>query len=88
MKILKFGSEWCPTCKLLADRFEELKKEVSDKIIFVDIDGEKESEMVEKYNINNLPTVICLDDNDKEIARFHGIVPKTTLLEVIKAYEE
>lgn len=67
MKILKFYADWCGPCKVLAKSFE------TAGIEHTPVNADTEEEMCMFYNIRNLPTVVAIDDEEKEIARFTGI---------------
>ena len=57
---------------------DEVEKEYSDLIITrIDIDSDKE--MVEKYNIQSVPTYVILKDG-KEVDRIIGAKPKFAFL--------
>lgn len=60
MKILYFGAEFCPTCKVMKPKFIA----ECQRLGFTDyefVDGEENEELVEKYGIRNLPTLVFLD---------------------------
>ena len=69
MKYLKFEAGWCGACKMVQP---QLNKVVAEGITVEKIDAEKNNQMVIEYNIKNLPTVILVDDNGKEIHREVG----------------
>ena len=64
-----FISQWDTFSKRLLKRIDILKKEFEIEFIFVDIDIEKD--LVSKFNVKEVPTIIILD-NDVEINRIVG----------------
>lgn len=75
VKLLKFSASWCNPCKLQ-------EKELIDNPIGIPIehiDVDEDSSLTDKYNVNNLPTLILLED-DKEICRWNEF----TKSEIIK----
>jgi len=66
-KILKFSATWCQPCKMLAKSLEDV--ELPYALEEIDIDQHKE--ILEKFNVRGVPTMILVEDND-EIARFSG----------------
>ena len=77
-EVIDFWATWCGPCKLMNPILDEVEKEYSDLTITrIDIDSDKE--MVEKYNIQSVPTYIILK-NDKEVDRIIGAKPKFAFL--------
>lgn len=81
MKILKFFSEWCGPCKTLSKAFENTKIEHQD------IDVDENEELVDKYHIKSIPTVIVLNNEGEELGRFIGSRNKKQLLEELNKYK-
>lgn len=83
------GSDWCPPCKkLAADVFaqQEFKNYAKEKLVLVELDfptSKSQPEELKKqnqklqteYNIEGYPTVIILNPDGKEIARWVGYQP-------------
>ena len=68
MKLIKFSLPNCQPCKVLA---EQMKKEgiESTEINLL----EDTEELGFKYSIRNVPVVVILDDENKEIGRARNI---------------
>jgi thioredoxin-like negative regulator of GroEL len=80
MKIIKFGAEWCPACKVLQPILESLiPANPSHEFLFQDIDTEEGSESAVKYNVKSLPTTIFLNHRNEEIYRFVGSKNKNVI---------
>ena len=78
MKILKFGARWCPRCKTMTPRWQEIEKEYPWlKTEMIEIDDHPDA--VNEYRILEIPTFIFFDKEGKEVKRFSGIVEKEIL---------
>lgn len=79
--ILKFHAEWCEHCKVINENLSELNlKESNINIKSIDID--KDKELVKKYKVHFIPTLIFkVGDKDKD--KISGIKSKTELIELI-----
>ena len=83
MKILKFGATWCKECAIMKPMFAEIEQEMPElKTEFYETDDNKE--IMEKYNVESIPTFIFLDKDEKEILRLVGLQNKEELVETIK----
>ena len=84
VEILDFYAEWCGPCKMLSKTLEQIESETEGlKIERVDVDSE--DARVEKYGIQNLPTIIIAEDGvEKE--RIVGNRSKNDLIEIFKQY--
>lgn len=77
-EVIDFWATWCGPCKLMNPILDEVEKEnPSLTITRIDIDSDKD--MVEKYNIQSVPTYIILKDG-KEVDRIIGAKPKFAFL--------
>lgn len=79
-KVLKFYSKVCAPCRLMGKRLEELN---NVEITSVDINDSSNTELVKKYEVRSVPTIIVLDENDNIITKFIGVVTTDKLKEVI-----
>ena len=77
-KVLYFTASWCGPCKMLAPILEELKSEMN--IEKVDIDDNEQ--LVQRFNIRSVPTVVYLNSHEVETQRILGLQPKQTYLSV------
>jgi len=64
--VMDFYANWCNPCKKLDPYLEEFK-EIYPSYQFQKIDIEKEEQLVEKYKIQSLPTILIIDSNSNEI---------------------
>lgn len=64
--IIKFEKNGCQPCQSLSKWLEENKVEHESKNIMQNMD------LVRKYNIKSVPTVLVLNENQEEVERFIG----------------
>lgn len=78
--LVDFYANWCGPCKMLSPILEQLANEVDIDIIKVDVD--KYQDLAREYRVMSIPCLI-LFDNEKEIKRTLGFMPKEKLKEFI-----
>lgn len=61
-KIIDFNATWCGPCKAQKPILEKVGKELGIEIEYVDID--EQPEMVVKYKIRSVPTMVILKDEE------------------------
>ena len=76
MRVLKFSASWCQPCKALAEQMKDISTE--------NIDIDENTELAVKYGIRGVPTLVVLDDSDKEIKRMSGVRTNAELKEWLK----
>lgn len=68
--VLDFFAVWCNPCRTLSPKIEALSEKYNDKITVGKIDIEECDNLVEKYGIRNIPTVLFFKNGiqmDKEV---------------------
>lgn len=78
--LVDFYANWCGPCKMLSPILEELANEVDIDIIKVDVD--EYPNLAREYRVMSIPCLV-LFDNEKEIKRSLGFIPKEKLKEFI-----
>ena len=66
MKVLKFLTEFGSPCRTMSVQLAELGLEVES------VDAIKHRDLVDKYSVMAVPTLIKVDENGNEIARLRG----------------
>lgn len=69
--IIDFHATWCGPCKMLGSVMEKYVQNHDDEIIKIDIDNNPN--LVNKFNIMSVPTLIVLNDG-KEEKRISGFM--------------
>ena len=82
IKILKFESDSCPQCKALSVTLERISKENKIDIKNIDIEEDNNQDLIRKYNIRSIPTLIFLNE-DKEYNRLIGNQSYATINKII-----
>ena len=80
--ILKFESDSCPQCKALSITLERISKENKIDIKNIDIEEDNNQDLIRKYNIRSIPTIIFLNE-DKEYNRLIGNQSYATINKII-----
>ena len=78
-KILRFYSKVCAPCRLMGKRLEELD---NVKVINIDINDTTNNELIKKYKVRSVPTIIVLDKDENPANEFIGV---TTIDKLKKA---
>ena len=79
MKVLKFYAPWCGPCKAQS----EIIKQAGDKITmkFEEVNIDDNVFMATNFQIRSVPTMVLVDDNEKEIKRKVGLLGEKDLIE-------
>ena len=86
-KILKFGATWCQPCRILSPIFHKVSNmnEFKDIDFYdLDIDDPENRELVENYQIRNVPTVIAVDENNEVVRKIVGAVPEYQFVAMLR----
>ena len=66
-QLFYFSAEWCQPCKALGPTMDR----VSERIQIQKINIDYEADVIQKYGVRNIPTVILVE-NGQEVRRFTG----------------
>ncbi len=82
-QVIKFTSTMCSECKRLEPVLQQVMPKYKGKIEYISIpvqvNNKYNEDMMAKYNITLVPTLIFLDKNQKVIKRVEGYIPAATL---------
>lgn len=84
VEVKQFSASWCGPCKMLTPVINEIKTELTEaNFNYIDVDTN--SELVSKYGVRGVPTVV-IEKDGVEVKRFVGMQQKGTLVSEIKSH--
>jgi thioredoxin 1 len=81
--LVDFWASWCGPCKMIAPVVEEIAKEYTGRVKITNMNVDENMETPNNFSVRSIPTLILFKDGN-EIDRMVGVVPKSTLEEMIK----
>lgn len=75
--VVKIGTSWCGPCKVVQKNIEDIEKSHND-VYFIDVDAEEADEIVDEYNVRNVPVVLVIK-NGKVDSRTTGVQTRAQL---------
>lgn len=84
LTLYQFGAEWCNPCKVQREVLTNNPIEGAD-YVFVDCDADENEELVDKYEIVDLPTLLLMD-KDKVLKRWVGLTQRDEIQKVVYSY--
>ena len=83
IKVLDFTGKWCSSCIVLDKIIEtEIIPKYKNKVKFVKVDIEENSDLIKQYDILLVPTLILFKGN-KEIWRKSGLISKDEIIKEV-----
>ena len=86
-KIIKIGAEWCGPCKALEPIFQKISRmdEFKDaEFKSIDAEDDEALELVDKFQVRNVPTILVLNDNNELIDKMIGAAPESRLIQFLR----
>lgn len=82
-QIIKFSSTMCLECKEVEKVFKEVLPKYNDRIVYteviVDSRNDMNNNMIKKYNVQLVPTIIMLNSDGTQYKRIESSIPKEQL---------
>jgi thioredoxin 1 len=82
LKLTDFYADWCGPCRMQGPIFEDLAKDLSDKVEFCKINVDKEGNLALDKGIMVVPTII-LEKDGVEVQKWVGVTSKEELIKAI-----
>ncbi len=87
-QIIKFSSTMCMECQEVEKVFKEVLPKYRDKVdytsITVDSRDDMKNNMIKKYNVTLVPTIIMLNSDGTQYKRIESAIPKEQLEQCIQ----
>jgi len=73
-KVISFHADWCPACEQLQPAINKAKSRFADEMDFisVNIDDEKNRDLVRLYKVRGVPAVVFINERGKVVDSFMG----------------
>ena len=78
MKILKFYTDTCMTCRMIGKVLDRMD------VLVENINAEDDLQKVDEYNVCTTPTLIFLNEEGKEVSRIVGPTSQQKIEEILK----
>jgi thioredoxin 1 len=82
-QVIKFTSNMCGECKRVEPVVQKVMTKYQDTVQFVvipvQVNNRYNREMISRYNVTLVPTIILLDKNQKTVKRIEGYIDEKTL---------
>jgi len=82
--VVDFWAEWCGPCRMFAPTFEEVSKELEDRVVFAKLNVDEAESIAVKYKVMTIPTVMIFK-NGAPAKKSVGVLNKADLSELIKS---
>lgn len=89
-KVISFHADWCPTCDQLKPSLDKAENRYGKDVDFisVNIDDEKNKDIVRLYRVRGVPEVVFVNSRGKVVSTFLGNEPKQLKIGMQKLLEE
>ena len=77
--VIDIFAEWCGPCKKMAPYLNEMQNTMSDKVVIIRIDADKNVDLCKQLNVDALPTVYVYKKNQKTFEHI-GFISKEDLV--------
>lgn len=83
--LAEFYADWCPHCQRMMPVVAQLKREAGDKANIVQIEGDRNPDLMKAYSVTSYPTWIIFVDG-QEAWRDGGEKPLSELKDMIDRF--
>jgi len=83
--LVKFYATWCQPCKILKPEFDKAKREVGNKVLFVEYNIDSGIDILRKYGVKRVPTMI-LFENGKAVGGVESVLDAQNIKEWVLGY--
>ena len=75
-KLIYFSANWCGPCKMVGPTLEKVSQQ---GIPVQKIDVDQDPELVSKYGVRNIPTILKVDNNGVVLGTLIGVNSEDTI---------
>ena len=83
LEVIIFTQRNCPPCAALKPVILKLQDLHKFRVRIVEASAETR-DLFMKFNVRSAPTVVCIDQNDKEVGRFNNVGPALVVEQYLK----
>ncbi len=83
VSLVDFNAPWCGPCRSQEPILNKLAGLLKDRALVAAINLDNHQDIASKYGIQSIPTLIIFK-NGKEIQRFVGLQPESTLFDALE----
>ena len=83
LEVLIFTQRNCPPCAAIKPMILKLQDLHKFRVRIVEASAETR-DLFMKFNVRSAPTVVCIDQNDKEVGRFNNVGPALVVEQYLK----
>lgn len=83
--LVDFWATWCGPCRKLSPLIEEISDEFTDKVKFVKINVQDNTQTAQEYSVSGLPCILIFKDG-QPVERMAGMFPKSKITSNINKY--
>lgn len=83
--LIEFYANWCPHCQRMMPVVAELRDEYDETVEIFQIEGDENSELMDKFEVKSYPTFIIFKDG-QEVWRDSGEKPYEELKAIIERF--
>lgn len=82
--VLFFRASWCPTCRILDSNIRSNLGEIPDNVTILDVNYDTEAELKQKYGVTYQHTLVQVDAEGNQIAKWTGSPTLAALLSNVR----
>ena len=83
--LVDFWATWCGPCRKLSPIIEEISEEYSDRVKFVKINVQDNTQTAQNYSVSGLPCILIFK-NGQAVERMAGMFPKSKIIANIEKH--
>ncbi len=83
--LVDFWAEWCPPCRALAPKLEEIAQELKGKLDVRKVNVDDNPNVASKFGVVSIPTMIIFKDG-RQMEKMVGNHPKDSIVTTLSKY--